>query len=109
MNGLEAFGLVGIGAGVLVCIFLVRQTKQDVRDTKALVETVNGRSLAILGELTEGRRIRDNILPTDRTAREQDYVDFLERVEAEGTAHEMEEDVALIEEGKETKGPGKGE
>lgn len=105
MNGLEAWGLGGIGAGVLVCLFLIWRTHADVKQTKMLVETVNGRSLAILSELAEGRRIRDAVPKQKRTAREQDYVDFLERVEKEGTAHEVEEDVALADKGEETKGP----
>ena len=80
-----AFGFLGLTAGIIVCLVLLFRTHTEVVATKALVETVNGRSLAILAELTEGRRIRKDVPEANRTPREQAYVDLLDRTEREGT------------------------
>lgn len=38
------------------------------------VKTTNGKTLAKLGELAEGRRIRDDVAEPDRTASDRHYV-----------------------------------
>ena len=105
MIPLEAFGFVGLAMGTGVAIGLLVRARRDIAETKELIETVNGRSLAILAELSEGRRIRETIPEGERTAREQAYVDALEETEAVGTAHEVVEDEELTARGEPPQGP----
>jgi hypothetical protein len=90
----------------LTALFSVFRNGKVIKGVDAKVETVNGRSLGILAELNEGRRIRRDIPAEQQTVRERAYVSLLEQVEREGSAHEVAEDVALDLQGKLGSGPG---
>jgi hypothetical protein len=100
--------ITSLGVFVTACaaaVSIVRNGKV-IKGVDRKVDTVNGRSLGILAELNEGRRIRHDIVPEQRTVREQSYVNLLEQVERDGSVHEMEEDVALGKKGQQGQGPG---
>jgi len=100
----------GIAAIVTALALLVTATGtvlngRKIKRMDQKVTTVNGRSLGILAELMEARRIRDDIVPEKRTVREQSYVNLLEQVEREGSEHEKIEDISLLQQGRRGEGP----
>lgn len=104
-ENLTAAALVIVAITGLFAAWNNRQTRREVKAIAANVETVNGRSVGTLAELNEGRRVRREIPRKDRTDREQSYVELLEKVEREGSAHEVDEDRQLTERGEPTQGP----
>lgn len=84
---LQAVGTVITAVAVLVATIKAAKTakevKADVSQVHDEVRTGNGITIAGLVDLAEGRRIRVEIKPEDRTKSEQAYVDGLERAEDE--------------------------
>lgn len=103
MDTQTTYLFVGFMAGSAIsqaisAAYLLRHVKRDV-------ETTNGRTLGKLAELAEGRRIRIEVAPADRTTRERAYVIMLENAEAYGSPEEINEDIALVSKGQEPQGP----
>lgn len=78
--------LVGVGAvltpiTVFGCTVLTLRgqgkLRAQVTDVKQQVETANGKSLGVLADSAEGRRILADVAKDDRTTSEQGYVDRL--------------------------------
>jgi len=100
----------GVAAIVTALALLVTATGtvlngRRIKKVDQKVTTVNGRNMGILAELMEARRIRTDIEPNKRTVREQAYVNLLEQVEREGSAHEKLEDIGLMQKGEKREGP----
>lgn len=77
--------LVGLGA-VLTPVALVVTSALTLRGQREIhreVKTANGKSLGVLAESTEGRRILADVAKVDRTTSEQGYVDRLQDPEGD--------------------------
>jgi hypothetical protein len=97
--------LTGLVAAVAAMWSVIHNGK-TLKQVDSRVETVNGRSIGILAELAEGRRIRRDIPSEQQTVREMAYVTLLEKVEREGSTHEVAEDAKLNAQGQLGEGPG---
>jgi hypothetical protein len=99
--------LTALGAFVTACAaaYSIIRNGSRIKKMDEKVATANGRSLGVLAELNEGRRIRRDIPPEQRTVREQAYVNLLEQIERDGSTHERDEDQTLKEAGQQGQGP----
>lgn len=95
-----AFGFV-LGAGVGLLLVMLTLMKA----TRRAVATMNDRSVGVLAELAEGRRIEAEVPYLERTIREQLYVAQLRDAEAHGSKVEQGKDDDLREAGSPEEGP----
>lgn len=84
----DLFGVAAIIAaiGTSISSVIAAMNKRQLTKVHEEIKVGNGKTMAVLAELSEGRRIRREIPQEERTEEESEYVASLEVAEAEARA-----------------------